>query len=868
MKITNLRTNHIKNPFGFDLEEVILSFITTDTEAKKQIAAQIKVSLDIDFKNIIFDTDKRNDINSIYFKLPIKLNPRTRYYWKVTVWADNGDVATSEIAWFETSKMDEKWTAKWITPNLNNNIHPILIKHFTLNNIEEIKSARVYICGLGLYEIYINNKKCGEEYLTPNFNAYDKWIQYQTYDIKDNLSNFENNISVILGNGMYKGRFGFKSQENIYGDKFALLCEIIITYKNGTFEKIISDENWICQKSKIIDSNIYDGEIYDANFEDKNNYKVSILNIDYTKLKGRLSIPVKIKEKLKPLKLIETPLGETVIDMGQNMVGWLEFNDNNPKGTEIVLQYGEILQNGNFYRDNLRTAKAEFKYISNGKKSIVRPHFTFYGFRYIKVTGWNQKIDINDFIGCVLYSDMEITGNIETSNNLINRLFLNSLWGQKGNFIDIPTDCPQRDERMGWTGDAQVFSGTAVFNMDAYAFFNKYTYDLWQEQKSKNGVVPMVVPAVNLEGGGSSAWADASTIIPWNIYLQYGDKTILEQQFDSMLAWVNYMKNEDENNNKNRLLTTGFHFGDWLALDGINPDFPTGITDIHFISSAYYYYSTSILSKAAKVLGKHEIEEKYSKLSEEIKKAIIKKYFDENGNLKINTQTASAISLFMNIIPHEKKDLIINNLRKIFKEDNYHLKTGFVGTPYICLALSQNKSNDLAYTLLLNEECPSWLYQVKMGATTIWEHWDSILPNGKINGTKMNSLNHYAYGSIVEWMYKCMAGINFVEDNPGFREAILSPKIDKRLEYIKAHYNSVVGVYKSEWKFVENKKVIFYFEIPFNATATIILSDIKLENIILNEKLLKDQIEFNYIQNNEDVHIKVNSGKYTIICKL
>lgn len=868
MKITNLRTNHIKNPFGFDLEEVILSFITTDTEAKKQIAAQIKVSLDIDFKNIIFDTDKRNDINSIYFKLPIKLNPRTRYYWKVTVWADNGDVATSEIAWFETSKMDEKWTAKWITPNLNNNIHPILIKHFTLNNIEEIKSARVYICGLGLYEIYINNKKCGEEYLTPNFNAYDKWIQYQTYDIKDNLSNFENNISVILGNGMYKGRFGFKSQENIYGDKFALLCEIIITYKNGTFEKIISDENWICQKSKIIDSNIYDGEIYDANFEDKNNYKVSILNIDYTKLKGRLSIPVKIKEKLKPLKLIETPLGETVIDMGQNMVGWLEFNDNNPKGTEIVLQYGEILQNGNFYRDNLRTAKAEFKYISNGKKSIVRPHFTFYGFRYIKVTGWNQKIDINDFIGCVLYSDMEITGNIETSNNLINRLFLNSLWGQKGNFIDIPTDCPQRDERMGWTGDAQVFSGTAVFNMDAYAFFNKYTYDLWQEQKSKNGVVPMVVPAVNLEGGGSSAWADASTIIPWNIYLQYGDKTILEQQFDSMLAWVNYMKNQDENNNKNRLLTTGFHFGDWLALDGINPDFPTGSTDIHFISSAYYYYSTSILSKAAKVLGKYEIEEKYSKLSEEIKKAIIKKYFDKNGNIKINTQTASAISLFMNIIPYEKKDLIINNLRKIFKEDNYHLKTGFVGTPYICLALSQNKSNDLAYTLLLNEECPSWLYQVKMGATTIWEHWDSILPNGKINGTKMNSLNHYAYGSIVEWMYKCMAGINFVEDNPGFREAILSPKIDKRLEYIKAHYNSVVGVYKSEWKFVENKKVIFYFEIPFNATATIILSDIKLENIILNEKLLKDQIEFNYIQNNEDVHIKVNSGKYTIICKL
>ena len=483
MKITNLKTNRIINPLGFDLGKASLSFITCETAASKQVAAQIQVAYDKEFDNIVFDSGKNQEIDSLAFELPLVLKSRTEYYWKVTVWADNGEVATSEIAWFETAKMEEPWNSKWITPDLDSNIHPILSKKFNVK--KTIKSARAYVCGLGLYEININSKKCGDEYLAPNFNAYDKWIQYQTYDITDTLEPGENIIDISLGNGMYKGRFGLSRKENIYGDKFALLCEVVINYGDGTKSLISSDETWKARRSKILASGIYDGEVYDSTFNDQTSYEVREIDLGTDKLKARLSLPVKIKERLKPVKVITTRAGETVLDLGQNMVGWIEFKTSAPKGSEITLQYGEILQEGNFYRDNLQSAKAEFKYIADGEENVVRPHFTYYGFRYVNVSGWHGEVNADDFTGCVLYSDMELTGHIETSNPLVNRLFLNALWGQKGNFLDVPTDCPQRDERLGWTGDAQVFSGTASFNMDTFAFFNKYVYDIAREQEAR-----------------------------------------------------------------------------------------------------------------------------------------------------------------------------------------------------------------------------------------------------------------------------------------------------------------------------------------------------------------------------------------------
>ncbi|MBU3099485.1 glycoside hydrolase family 78 protein [Clostridium sp. DSM 17811] len=834
-----MKTNHIINPLGFDLGKPRLSFITCETLGVKQTAAQIQISLDEDFACMIFDSGKSKEIDSLAYEVTIELGAYTRYYWRVKVWADNGDVALSDSAWFETAKLDKHWSAKWITPEIDKNVHPVIIKEFPVS--KEVKSVRAYVCGLGLYEMEINGVKAGEEYFTPHFNAYNKWLQYQTYDITELIKQGQNSVNVLLGNGWYKGRFGFEDNtREIYGDKFALLCEIIINYTDGTSAIINSDNTWKSRKSNILDSNIYDGEIYDATFNDLAVYDVHEIDLGFNKLKARLSLPVVIKEKIKPIEVIKTIDCETVLDMGQNMVGWIEFKTKAPKGTEIKLQFGEILQEGNFYRDNLRTAKAEYKYIANGDEAVVRPHFTFYGFRYVKVSGWQGEVKANDFTGCVLYSDMQQTGHIETSNPLVNKLFLNALWGQKGNFLDVPTDCPQRDERMGWTGDAQVFSGTACFNMDSYAFFSKYGYDLAKEQEDRNGMVPMVVPAVNVQGGGSSAWGEAATVIPWNVYLHYGDKSILKQQFKSMKAWVDYIKNEDTSSGGKRLWTTGFHFGDWLALDGDNPNLPTGGTDTQFIASAYYCYSSKVVAKAAKVLGDEKSAKEYDALSNEVKTAIIDEYFSKNGRITVNTQTAYIVALFMDLVPKEHKERVANDLRKKLKHDKNHLKTGFVGTPYLCRVLSENKCNDLAYTLLLNKDYPSWLYAVTMGATTIWERWNSVLPDGKISGTDMNSLNHYAYGSIVEWMYRYMAGINPVEDKPGFRQVRLAPQPDYRLKYVKASLNSAVGTYESQWELDEKGDLKFKFIIPFNATATLELPNAKLENVWVNGKPLKE----------------------------
>lgn len=860
MIITHLKTNRITNPLGFELGTPRVSYVVSETTASKQVAAQIQVSLDEAFSEVIFDSGRSTEINSLAYELPIRLEPTTRYYWRVTVWADNGDTATSEAAWFETAKLQEGWTAEWITPKLDKVVHPVLETAFSLT--KEVRSARAYVSGLGLYEMKINGTKAGDEYLTPNFNAYDKWLQYQTYDITELLEEGTNRIEAALGNGLYKGRFGFEGGDHeVYGDRFALLCEIVITHTDGTATFVRSDEFWTARKSKVLESGLYDGEFYDATFAEEDRYGVEKIEIGYDRLHARRSLPVVIHERLKPIEVITTPAGETVLDMGQNMVGWIEFINRAPKGTEILLQYGELLQEGNFYRDNLRTAKAEHRYISDGTGGSVRPYFTFFGFRYVKVTGWVGELNPEDFTGCVLYSDMETTGSIETSNPLVNRLFLNAMWGQKGNFLDVPTDCPQRDERMGWTGDAQVFAGTASFNMDTYAFFSKYGYDLWKEQAALDGKVPMVVPMATVKGGGSSAWGEAATVIPWTVYLHTGDKAILEQQFDSMKAWVDYIKRADDASGARRLWTVGFHFGDWLALDGEDPSMPTGGTETAFIASAYYCYSSMLVAKAAKALGKVDSAQFYENLSNEVRAAIRAEYFTPNGRLALGTQTAYIVALFMDLAPEKDRERVANDLRERLKKDNNHLKTGFVGTPYFCRVLSEAGLQDLAYTLLLNKDYPSWLYAVTMGATTIWERWNSVLPDGRISGESMNSLNHYAYGSIAEWMYRHMAGINPFEEKPGFKHVKLAPQPDFRLKFAKAKLMSASGLYESGWELSEEGALTFRFVIPFDAEATVVLPDAKLEKVLVNGRPLPEA-GLGAVEGAHAVELQLTSGTW------
>ncbi len=841
VQISKLRVNHLENPLGYELETPTFSWVTTAVAetAVEQAAAQVVVFQD---NEIVFDSGKQANINCLSYTPDLQLKPYTRYEWQVTVWAKDGSFHTSERAYFETAKMQEQWEAKWITAKLDKDVSPYIRNEFEIDG--EIAEARIYACGLGLYELELNGEKVGDEYLMPGYHAYDQMLEYQTYDITDQLVNGTNAIGAILGNGWYKGRFFPEGgYENIYGDHMSLLCEIRITKKDGSIQVIGTDESWKSTPSPIVSGNIYDGEVYDASmeqegwskpeFDDSEWTGVTLSDEGYDRLTARYNPPIHIVETIKPVELITTPKGEMVLDFGQNMTGWVEFLADEKIKDEVKLSYGEILQDGCFYRDNLRTAKASYTYISNDKQQQVRPKFTFYGFRYVKVEGMD-KVDPENFIASVITSDLEQTGWIETSNEKVNQLFSNAYWGQKGNFLDIPTDCPQRDERMGWTGDAAIFSSTACQNMYTPAFYRHFMKNVELEQTyNENGAVPLFVPVpkaegathpyLNMKGEGISVWGDVATILPWNVYEMYGDKQQLANDYIVMKRWIDYIIEEDKKNGDQGLWLTGEkHLGDWLALDQKSEDIsnPFGATDLFYTASAFYYQSADLTAKAAKVLGYEEDAQYYKERAEKIKTSIQNKYFKEDGILNIEeTQTAYVISLYMGLFRSEWKEIQVERLKALLDEEDIHLTTGFAGTPLICRVLSDYGLNDYAYTLLLNEDYPSWLYEVKMGATTIWERWNSVLEDGSVSETGMNSLNHYSYGSIVDWMYRNMCGLSPMNEEPGYKRAKIAPQPDERIEWVKMKRDTASGTYEVEWKHLEDGSISYKIVIPFNCEA-------------------------------------------------
>lgn len=825
MKIEHLKINHLTNPLGYDLANPTISYVVTEAAGKRQASAQVQVSLKEDFSEILYDSGECDHVVSTGFELPVTLAPMTRYYWKVRVTDETGDCAWSEVQWFETAKT-VTWQAKWITPRLEKQVQAAVWQEIEIT--KPVARARAYAVGLGLYEFYVNGEKQGEECLLPGFCDYDSWIQYQTYELS--LKTGKNHVELLLGDGWYKGRYGMRVKYENYGDRLAALAEIHVWYEDGTEEVFGTDASWKSRKSRIVDSGIYSGEVYDAGLDVSETFGTELIELGYDRLSPRLSPPITVHERIKPAEVIHTPAKETVLDLGQNMVGWLAFRCKAPAGTKLHFQFGEILQDGNFYNENLRTAEAEYTYISDGTERWVRPYFTFYGFRFVKVEGWEGEPDPEDFRGLVIHSDMEELGEITTSDPLVNRLVLNAKWGMKGNFVDVPTDCPQRDERYGWTGDAQIFSGTASYFMDTCAFYTKFGRDLYAEQVKMNGSVPDVVPVANYPGDASTAWADAATVIPWNVYLHYGDKNILRRQYDSMKAWVDYMKREDDGDGAKRLWQTGTHYADWLALDGNYAGGVYGATDPDLVASAYYYYSANIVAKSAKILGKEADAKSYETLAREIYDAFVKEYFTPAGKLAVDTTTAYVVVLYMGLTPDFAYEKVRKGLLNRLKKNFYHLDTGFVGTPYLCRMLSEHGMNDLAYHLLLEKGYPGWLYEVLMGATTIWERWNSVEPDGKISGTEMNSLNHYSYGSIVEWMFRNMAGINPCEEYPGFKRFRIAPMPNYQIGKSEVRLRSASGLIESAWE-IDGKQLKFRFTVPFDTQAEIVLPDASAEVI-------------------------------------
>lgn len=810
MKIARIWVNGIERPIGFNYDPLIISWQVDDGIGEMQKNVILKISDDIYFENVVFKISGNLDCQGV--KIDINLKPRKKYYINITVESDSGIKANAQ-SYFETGKMSESWDAQWIGP-LDQSIHPVISTK--VKKKKEISAARLYISGVGLYEAYLNERKIGEEVLTPFVNNYDSFIQVQTYDLT-NLLKQENKIEILLGDGWYKGKFGLNGQKNNFGYQNAVILELIICYKDGSSEKIISDEKWQCHNSSIISSGIYDGEYIDKTTPIKE-YPLTTINIDKSKLVDRISPKLKIQEQLEVKEIIHSTNQEIILDFGQNFAGWIEFENKLPAGKKIHFDFGEILQNGCFYNENYRGARGGFTYVSNGKKELVRPHFTYYGFRYVKVSGFDD-IQKDDVIGLAIYSSMEQTGYIETDNEKINQLCSNSLWGLKSNFIDMPTDCPQRDERLGWTGDAQVFTPTASYFMDTRAFYRKFLIDMKTEQDKLGGSIPSYLPAMG-EPGGASIWGDAATFIPFYLFEKYGSIDEVAQYYSLMKDWVDWLGREIEKKHgeKYELNDVNFQFGDWLALDGVLPSSFKGGTDDIFISSVYYYASLKIVYKIGKLMHKDEYL-LYQRLAEKVRERILEEYYTPSGRLSVDTQTAYILALKFSI--YRNKNVIIDQYKQRIKKDLYKLKSGFAGTPIYCQVLAENDMIDLAYELLLNEEYPGWLYAINLGATTIWERWNSVLPDGSMNPAGMNSLNHYSYGSVVEFLFKYSAGIK--SEDYGFKNIVLQPMPNVYLKEMNCSYNAIVGKIVSNWKILDDGRIILHFEIPFNTKAKIIL---------------------------------------------
>lgn len=815
MEIINLRTNHIEDPIGFAVTLPVFSWQIEGAIGKFQRAARIKVAADQKMARILADTGWSAELDNLASSVEMVLEPRTRYYWTVSVETDAGEVAESDVSFFETGKMEESWEAQWITCDRTDR-HPIF--HRDILVTKPLASARLYICGLGLYEAEVNGIRVGNEYMTPYCNNYAAWVQAQTYDVSELLQN-GGRLSIMIGDGWYMGRFGFFGKDNNYGTEPKLIAEVRLQYTDGSEDVIGTDETWFVTRSKITFSNIYDGEHRDDTLPETGPEPVRLTDMPASVI-DRYSLPVTIHERIKPAALLHTPKGETVLDMGQNLTGIFSLRLHEAVGTVVHLQMGEVMQDGCFYNENLRSAKAEYIYTCPGGEVVLEPKFTFYGYRYVKVEGVTD-LQPEDFTALVLYSALPEIGMLTTGHDKVNRLIENVKWGQKGNFLDVPTDCPQRDERMGWTGDAQVFSATACFLRDSYAFFRKYLHDMNTEQAALDGMVPDVIPSFAKDYQGTACvWGDAVTIIPWNLYLFYGDKSILADSFEGMKAWVDYIRRYDGDT---RAWRKHFHYGDWLALDhpSGDPSQCKGGTDEGYIAYVYYMNSAEIVSKAAKILGRQEEMREYAALAEGLRTFIRQEYFAPNGRCVVDTQTGILLALQYGLSPHP--EACQKRLAEKLAINGGKLQTGFVGTPFLNRQLTETGMAREAYDLLLNEEYPGWLYEVNLGATTIWERWNSLEPDGTVSSTGMNSFNHYAYGAIAEWMFRYIAGLQPVETDPGFRKVKIAPVPDVRISHVKMCYHSAAGIYGISWEILDGDTFHLHIEVPFNCEAQLTL---------------------------------------------
>lgn len=842
LSVFDLTTEHRKDPLGIDSKQPRFSWKLSGTGNNiMQTAWTIRVATDNKFQSnsIIWDSGwQQSDASVLQSYKGAQLKSAIRYFWQVRIKDNKGNTSKwSAPAFFETGMLSQgDWKAKWIeiegdtgryTPS------PHFRKEFSLG--KTVASARVYVTSHGYYELHINGKKVGDQVLTPGWTSYGKRLQYQVYDVTDQVVKGNNAIGAVLGDGWYRGTLGWGTNWAIYGKTLGLLAQLKVRFTDGTEALIITDESWTCNQDGAIRMNdIYNGETYDATKKltgwnlpgyDQSKWK-KVKVASYTdNLVASEGAPIRKIQEVKPVKIFKSPSGNLLVDMGQNMVGWIRLKVSGPKGTVVTLRHAEILdKHGEFYTENLRGAKCQLTYTLAGTgEETYEPRFTFMGFRYVEVKGFPGTLTADNITGVVIHSDMAPTGSYDCSNPLVNQLQHNIVWGQKGNFVDVPTDCPQRDERLGWTGDAQAFCRTAAFNFDVSAFFTKWLRDVALDQK-QGGEVPDVIPDVlNRQDAATAApsagWGDVAIIAPWTMYTVFGDKQFLENQYPSMKKWVEYIRKKAGDS---YMWKGGSKYGDWLFYHPPvnNHTAADGYTEPDFIATAFFAYSANLLSQAANALGKTDDEKTYSGLYNKIRDVFIKEYVTPAGRVGTCSQTSYILALKFGLLPEELRPKAAEFLVADIKSRRNHISTGFLGTPYIAHELSEAGYSDVAYDLLLQETYPSWLYPVKMGATTIWERWDGQKTDSTFQDAGMNSFNHYAYGAIGDWMYRVSAGIE--TDGPGYKKLILQPHPTTKLSYAKASFESPYGKVESGWERKEGK-VIVKVSIPANTQATVFL---------------------------------------------
>lgn len=867
-----------ENPIGYNLDKLSFSWrLPEGAENAKQTAYRIAAGKTPDvFSSIVWDSGKVFSDQSVHVPYGGKaLDSRERIYWRVRFWnADGKASAWSDVAFAEAGLLrNSDWQGKWIfspeprvrfdrkldRPSFkqivsNDHVPPAYFRRETELG-GKIESARLYVASRGVFRFFVNGKRVGNDCFGTGWTDYNVRIQTNTYDITKMLLSGKNTFAAILGDGWFSGRLGWKNtKRGFYGERPELLAQIEITFRDGSKKIVATDSSWKYSYGAVRFSDIYDGEIYDARLEmdgwnangfDDSQWKTPAeKNVEPKPLlEPRRSRMATVGDELTPLSVRKIARGTYIFDLGQNMAGWARIKIPAQRNKTVKLRFAEMLnQDGTMYTDNYRSAVSEDIYTSAGgvRPDEWEPMFTYHGFRYVEISGLPDNIEAQpDWVkGIVIYNDMPQTGSFVCSNSKINRLQSCIQWSQRGNFLSVPTDCPQRDERLGWLCDAQVFTPTAAFNMDISAFYSKWLRDIADTaylNGAPAGTAPDYYPATvgPVKNAGIAAWADAIAVCPWEIYKAYGGRKILEENYDYIKSWVEYQKRTSKN-----LVRPALGYGDWLQPNG-KKDCSASDAPKDLIGTAYFAHTAELASKTALVLGKDGDAKQLVALASDVRAAFMKAYVSPDGTVKSDCQTAYLLTLGFDIAPENMRTKIFEKFLSALKRDGYRISSGIVGIPHLLPVLTRFGRVDLAYKILLNESFPSWLYMVDNGATTLWERWNSYSPESGFGDTGMNSFNHICHGVVGQWLYKDVAGIWHDESGAGYKNIVFAPKIGGGLTFAAASHETPYGYASASWK-ISDGVMEWTVVIPQNATGTVVFPTKNLGSIRVNGKPLPE----------------------------